>query len=128
MRLDIGLLVLRIMAGGMMLLSHGWAKLANYGTIAGQFPDPLGMGAGFTLGVAIFAEFFCSLLVILGLSTRLATLPLIGTMLTAALVVHAADPFERKEFALLYLSCFVTIFLTGPGTFSLDALAKLRRR
>ncbi|MBY0371161.1 DoxX family protein [bacterium] len=128
MRLDMGLLFLRVFAGGMMLLSHGWAKLSNYGTLATTFPDPLGMGVGFTLGVAIFAEFFCSLLVVLGLSTRLATIPLIGTMLTAAFVVHAMDPFDKKEFALIYATCFITIFLTGPGAFSLDAFARLRGR
>lgn len=127
MRLDVGLLFLRVSAGGLLLFGHGLGKLLGYSTYVTQFPDPLGMGATFTLLVAIFAEFFCALLVIIGLSTRLATLPIIGTLLTAAVIVHAADPWSKKEFALLYAVPFIAILLTGPGTFSLDGMLKLRQ-
>jgi len=127
MRLDIGLLFLRIFPGGMLVLAHGLPKIQNYSAMSTQFPDPLGLGPTFTLLTAIFAEFFCGILVVLGLSTRLATLPIIGTLLTAAIVVHAADPWSKKEFAMLYAIPFIALFFTGPGAFSLDGLIKLRR-
>ncbi len=126
MRLDLGLLLLRVGAGGMLLFAHGLGKLNNFSTYSEQFPDPLGMGAVLTLIVAIFAEVFCAALVMLGLSTRLACLPIVGTLVTAAVVVHAADPWSKKEFALLYALPFIALLFTGPGTFSLDAMMKLR--
>jgi putative oxidoreductase len=117
---DWGLLILRIAVGALMLGSHGWAKLSSYGTMAGQFPDPIGLGSTPSLILAIFAEFFCSLALILGLATRWATIPLIVTMLVAVLVVHADDPWSKKEFALLYLVPLVTLLVAGPGRFALD--------
>ncbi len=126
MRLDLGLLFLRLMSGGLMLFGHGLGKLMSYSGMANSFPDPLGMGPTLTLVVAIFSEVFCALLLMIGLSTRLAALPLLGTMVTAAFVVHAADPWSKQEFALLYAVAYATLFLTGPGSFSLDAVFKVR--
>lgn len=110
-----------------MLFGHGLGKLMSYSGMAATFPDPLGLGSTFTLIVAVFSEVFCALLVMVGLSTRLATLPLIGTMVTAAFVVHAGDPWSKQEFALLYAVPYATLFLTGPGALSLDGLFKVRR-
>jgi putative oxidoreductase len=109
-----------------MLFGHGLGKLMSYSGMASSFPDPLGMGSTLTLIVAIFSEAFCALLLMVGLSTRLAALPLIGTMLTAAFVVHAGDPWSKQEFALLYAVPYVTLFFTGPGALSLDAFFKIR--
>lgn len=41
---------------------------------------------------------------------------------TAFLVFHAEDPFGEKELALLYLSAFTVLLVTGPGRFSIDGL------
>ena len=58
----------------------------------------------------------------LGLVTRFSALPLIILMLVAVTVIHADDPWGKKEFALLYLIPFVTVFLAGPGKYSLDKI------
>ncbi|MEZ6187101.1 MAG: DoxX family protein [Planctomycetota bacterium] len=73
------------------------------------------------MALAVFAEFFCAALVVLGLGTRLALIPLITTMLVAMLLVHGADPWPKKEPAFVYLVMFGTLFLCGPGRWSLDA-------
>ena len=57
----------------------------------------------------------------IGLKTRLASVPLIVTMIVAAFIVHAGDPFAKKELALVYLVGFLAIFFTGPGEYSVDA-------
>ena len=119
---SLGLLFLRVLSGGMMLLGHGWAKLAGFAEIAPKFPDPLGLGSTtFSLALAVFAEVFCAAAVMVGIATRLAAIPLVVTMLVAAFVVHSDDPWAKKELALLYVAPFLTLVFTGPGKFSFDA-------
>nr|WP_320023764.1 DoxX family protein [uncultured Draconibacterium sp.] len=113
------LLLLRLTTGGFML-THGYSKLQHLLAGEMQFGDPLGLGPEVSLVLAVFAEFFCSILIMLGFGTRLAVIPLIVTMAVAAFIVHAADPFGRKEMALLYLVGYVILLLTGSGKISVD--------
>ena len=125
---DVGLLVARLGAGGFMLFAHGIAKISNFSEMSAKFPDPLGfLGSEMSLVLAIFAEVLCSALVMLGLVTRLAALPLCATMFFAAFVVHGGDPWAKKELALLYLVVFAAIALTGGGKLSLDTVIRRRR-
>ena len=120
--LDILSVVLRVTIAAFML-THGLGKLnllASGNEI--QFADPFGMGATFSLVLAVFAEVVCSILIGFGLVTRFATIPLIATMLVATFIVHGDDPFAKKEFALLYLLVYLVIFVVGSRKFSLDAL------
>jgi putative oxidoreductase len=126
--ISLGLLVLRVGVGAMMLLGHGWAKLAGFGTLSDSFPDPLGIGSTASLVLAITAEALCSLLLILGLGTRFAAIPLLVTMLVAAFVVHGGDPWAKKELALLYAVPFLTLILTGGGSWALDSVLEIRRK
>lgn len=114
------LLFLRILVAAVML-THGYGKLqllTGEGPV--QFADPIGIGASASLVLAVLAEFVCSILLIFGLGTRYAVIPLLVTMLVAVFVVHASDPFMRKELPLLYAGVFLFIGLVGPGSFSLD--------
>ncbi|GAB5548139.1 MAG: DoxX family protein [Sandaracinaceae bacterium] len=119
--LDVGLLVLRVTIGSMMLLGHGLPKLMTFGEKLHRFPDPIGVGSEVSLTLAVFAEVVCAGLIAVGFATRLATIPLLVTMLVAALVIHGDDPWARKEFALLYAVPALTLLLTGPGKLSVDA-------
>lgn len=65
---DIALLLLRIFVG-IMMLTHGVAKIENFSALKANFPDPVGLGAGFSLLLITCAEVGCSLLVIVGLVT-----------------------------------------------------------
>jgi putative oxidoreductase len=118
---SVGLLILRVAFGSMMLV-HGIPKLMGFSEMADQFPDPLGMGSQLSLVAAIGAEVGCSLLLIFGLGTRFAAIPLAITMMVALFVVHASDPWKVKELAAVYLAVYVSLALTGPGQFSLDHL------
>lgn len=117
----LSLLVLRLLGGGGMLALHGVPKLLAFSEKAATFRDPLGVGSTASLALAIFAEVVCSVLLILGAFTRLAVVPLLVTMLVAAFVVHAADPWSKKELALLYVAIFLPLLLAGPGRWSVDA-------
>jgi putative oxidoreductase len=118
--LNLMFLVLRVTIGAFML-THGYGKLQT--VLAGgeiQFMDPFGLGQAASMYLAVFAEFFCSILLILGLATRLATIPLIVTMLVAVLVAHGNDPFEKKELALHYLLVYIVLLVCGAGKYSID--------
>ena len=119
---NIALLVLRVVIG-IFMLTHGWGKMETlFGSEPIQFADPIGLGATFSLALTVFAEVLCSILIIIGLGTRLAAIPLLITMLVAAFIVHANDGFGKQEFALLYGVIYLTIALVGAGKYSLDYL------
>lgn len=122
---DVSLLIFRVFTGFFMLYGHGWGKLMNVFSGNFQFLDPLGLGPTVSLILAAFAEGICSLLVIVGFYTRGAALVLVLNMAVAFLFVHLFnDPFSGMEKALLFLVMFLTIFLLGPGKYSLDAKSK----
>jgi putative oxidoreductase len=120
---QIGKLALRLLVGGFML-THGLPKLQNFEDLSTVFPDPLGVGSSLSLGMIVFAEVVCSILLILGLFTRLASIPLIIGMAVAAFLIHANDPFNVKEMALLYMGIYVVIALIGAGKYSVDYLLR----
>ncbi|SKB29617.1 DoxX family protein [Daejeonella lutea] len=126
--IDIALLVARL-GIAFLMLTHGIPKLMmllSGGQV--QFPGMLGMSPEFSLSLAVFAEVFCSALILTGFATRLATLPLIATMLTAVLLVHASDPFAVKESGLNYLVVYIVLLFAGSGKFSVDYLVSQNRK
>lgn len=116
---DIALLLLRVGAGALML-THGFPKLMRILDGNLQFGDPIGIGPAASLILVTFAEFFCSLFVMAGLMTRASLIPLMFAMAVAAFIAHAGDPFGDKELPIFFLISFITLFLTGPGKYSLD--------
>ena len=119
---SLGLLILRLGAGGLLLSGHGWAKIAHFSERAAPFADPLGVGSALSLALVVFAEVFCAALVAVGLATRLASIPIIIFLFVAAFLQHADAPWSKKELALVYLVPFLAILATGGGRFALDAL------
>ncbi|RFS18100.1 DoxX family protein [Emticicia sp. C21] len=119
-QVSLAIFLLRLGFAG-LLATHGYDKLQSFLAGDHDFPDPLNVSPVVSHGLTVFAEFFCSLLLIMGLFTRLASAVLIICMLVIAFIVHGADPLGDKEQALLYFIGFLVIFLTGPGKYSLDA-------
>ncbi|WP_370896299.1 DoxX family protein [Chryseobacterium gossypii] len=125
---DIILLIVRVFIGFSML-SHGFPKLLTL--LEGEkieFFDFLGLGPQISLILTVFAEFVCSILLILGLFTRVALGFLIFTMIIAGFVVHSADPFKTKELSLIYLSVYLLLMAFGAGKISVDRMIEKRKR
>lgn len=124
---DLAILLLRV-GTSLMLLTHGWAKITNFSERLNNFADPIGLGPAVSLQLVIFAEFFCTIFLMLGFMSRVFLIPLIINMAVIVFVVHGDDPFNRQELSLMYLLVFVVLLFTGPGKLSLDGQILKRRR
>ncbi len=114
------------LALGWVFVESGWGKLQNLPKVVAFFTD-LGIPAPqFQAPLAAGTEFVCGVLVLLGLATRLASLPLIGTMIVAIGTARASelagpsDLFGFIEF--LYIALLLWLGAYGPGPISLDGL------
>ncbi|MCK5369271.1 MAG: DoxX family protein [Cyclobacteriaceae bacterium] len=117
--INLALLVLRIVTSSMML-THGGPKFLRLLDGNMKFGDPIGIGSEVSFLLVVFAEFFCSIFIILGMGTRLASIPLLITMLVALLIAHGADPLLDHVNVLGYIVTYVILFFTGSGKYSLD--------
>ena len=102
------------------MLTHGIPKLMKFSENLSDFRDPLGLGSSISFLGTVFGEVLCASTIILGLYTRLSAVGLGFVMAVAAIIVHADDPFTRKEKSLLFLVSMILILFTGPGKYSLD--------
>ena len=119
---DVALLLARV-GIALLMLTHGFPKLMLlFSDAAGQFPSVIGMSAEVSLALTVFAEVFCSVLVLAGFATRLAVIPLTITMLVAVFLIHVSDPFSAKEPALHYLLVYIILLFAGSGRYSVDYL------
>ncbi len=123
-RNHMGIAFLRICVGALML-THGYPKLLMLlqGEGAGWM-DPLGIGGTLSLALCCFAEFFCSLAIIAGLLTRLASLVLVLNFWVVVFFANKEASWAQTELPALYLVCFITLVCTGSGRFGIDHLVR----
>ena len=121
---DVGLLVLRVFTG-VLLIHHGYEKLANIENFAAAFVRPLHLPFPITLSyLAAFSEIVGSWLLITGLLTRLGALAIAGTISVAIYHAIAINGFNiyLLELLGLYFAAAAMVLTAGPGRFSLDEL------
>ena len=118
---DLAALLLRLLFGGLMMY-HGYQKIENYDSILPMFTDLLGIGSKLSFNLLIFAEFFCGMLVMLGIVTRLAVLPILFSMAVAYFMAHEKDSFQVKELAFILMLLGIPVLVLGSGTYSVDRL------
>jgi len=115
------MLVLRL-GMGILMMMHGYQKLIHFGEMKNGFMNLMGIGSTMSLALLVFAEFFCSLFIILGLFTRLADIPLVISCSVALFKAHNLDIFGKGELISLFLIGFLVILLLGPGRASVDSM------
>jgi putative oxidoreductase len=119
---------------GLVFTIAGWAKLKDLDRIVATFRE-LGIPApGFQAGLVATVELVGGILLILGLATRFAAVPLFITMVVAILTAIRPQIHNFSDFVdlqeLAYIVLLVWFFFAGAGALSLDHLIarRLRRR
>lgn len=119
--ISFSLLLLRLAFGGLMI-PHGFQKLTSFAAKSSSFPDPFHISPSLSMAAVIFAEFFCAVFIVVGLMTRLSTIPLIIGMSVALFHAHQGKVFGEGETATLFLFGYLALLFAGPGKFSMDRL------
>lgn len=123
---DLGILLLRLVFGGLFIYI-GYGKIEHYQQYLPLFKDYTGLGVKTSYNLVIFAEFFCGILVTIGLLTRLAVIPILITMIVVIFIALKDKGFNDKQLPFLYLILSLVIFILGSGKYSTDALLFKRR-
>jgi putative oxidoreductase len=121
---NLGLLLLRLTFGLQLALLHGLPKAQSFAAKASSWADPLHIGPRNSLIGTIAGELVCSVLLAVGLATRLAALGVAFTMAVAAFLVHRGFAWGPRELAMVYLAAALAIAALGPGRYSLDAVLR----
>jgi putative oxidoreductase len=99
----------------------GMTKVASWDTTIALFRDeymvPI-LPPEIAASLAATAELTCPVLLVAGLATRLATLPMLGMTFVIEVFVYPEQWIEH----LMWASILVLILTRGPGALSLDHL------
>jgi putative oxidoreductase len=121
----LGPLLVRVSLASVFIVT-GWGKLHSLPKVTAFFTE-LGIPMpGFSAGMVSCVEFFGGILILLGLFTRLAAIPMAVSMLVAIFTAKlgevdgVASFFAFNEFT--YFACFVWLVVAGAGAVSLDWL------
>src|SRR5919201_2107093 len=118
---------------GVVFIGTGWGKLHSLPKVIDFFTE-LGIPApGFNAVLASTAEFVCGALLLIGLLSRLATIPLIVTMIVAIITAKSenlhgiSDLLGFEEWTYIVLALWILV--AGAGPLSLDRVLQnvLRR-
>ena len=119
---------------GVVFIGTGWGKLHSLSKVTDFFTE-LGIPApGFNAALASTAELVCGTLLLIGLLSRLASIPLIVTMIVAIIAAKSenlhgiSDLLGFEEWTYIVLA--VWILVAGPGPISIDRVLRnlVRRR
>lgn len=117
---DCGMLLLRVAVALEIAIVHGFKKIGVGVAQAENIPNPLHLPEAFNNVFAIAANIVFPFFVLIGLFTRLATLPTLAVTLTGYFVVHRNDSLLLKDTPFIYSLIFLVILILGPGKYSLD--------
>jgi putative oxidoreductase len=119
---NFALLVQRVATGLLMLIGHGLPKISKFSDLSSSFPDPFHIGHRQSLILVILAELFCSMLMVLGLFTRIVAFVLVLDLSVAVFIYHHGQPLKDVDLGAIYLTSIFTIMILGPGRVSVDGM------
>jgi putative oxidoreductase len=111
---------------GYFFLETGWGKVHDLGALSQRFvqwgiPMPT-----FNATLSAYTELIGGTLILVGLLTRLASIPMVINMVVAVIAVKMKEVGSVNDFVELdeplYALMFLWLFFVGPGWVSLDHL------
>ena len=117
---NISLLIYRILLALELFRVHGLKKFRIENGQKEHVPNPLHLPEKLNAFVATFSDTVVPFLVMLGLGTRLAIVPVIGVTAIGYFVVHRKDSLEVKDVPYMYTLSFLFLLVIGAGTYSVD--------
>lgn len=129
-------LLLGRLAVGPLFLSTGWGKLNDLAKVTDFFSSlhiPL---PAFNATLVGYSELICGAALVVGLLTRLATIPLIVSMVVAIITARSDDVAGLFDLVGLeeftYLALLAMLLILGPGRVAIDSwltsrIEKMRR-
>lgn len=119
---NLAMFILRV-GSGVLMIPYGYDKLVHFAQYKSGFMNFIGMGSTISLALVVFAEFFCSVFLIMGLFTRLVAGILLFEMVVVVFDAHKMDIFKGDaEHGMQYLIGYIAIILLGAGKASLDGI------
>jgi putative oxidoreductase len=128
--INLGLLLIRLIIG-LLMAFYGYEKLSHFSEMAAsdfwlKNVSFFGLSSKIALGLTVFAELICSILLILGLFTRISLFFLAFCMAWIFLVVFPMSILDKGDNgyqfndAFVYFMVYLGLFFTGSGKYSLD--------
>ncbi|MVT12022.1 DoxX family protein [Chitinophaga tropicalis] len=117
---NLALLIYRVLLALELFRVHGLKKFRVENGQKEHVPNPLHLPEKLNAFVATFSDTVVPFLVMLGLGTRLAILPVIGVTAIGYFVVHRKDSLEVRDVPYMYTLSFLFLLVIGAGTYSLD--------
>jgi putative oxidoreductase len=125
-------LLLARLTVGVLFVSTGWGKVHDLGKVADYFAELKIPMPALNAFVASWTELIGGSLLVIGLASRLASVPLVVTMIVALITAKRAEihglPDLFGEIEWTYLALLVVIAIVGPGKASVDGFIAKRRR
>jgi putative oxidoreductase len=123
---------------GWVFVTSGWGKMHNLDKVIGFFTSLALPAPSFCAHLVAYTEFIAGILLIAGLATRLASIPLIIIMIVALRTALAdklaggpVEDFSNLTFIpeYLFIPMLLWLMIAGPGKVALDAfIARKYRR
>lgn len=120
-RINTALLVARMLFA-IVLGYDGIFKAVTFSGFSEDFPNPLGIGSVDTAILFIVVELVCALLVLLGVVTRLAAIPVAFIMLIAFSDAQGDYGMGSRYVPILFCAFFLQLLFTGAGRYSIDQM------
>jgi putative oxidoreductase len=113
---------------GALFVFTGWGKITHIDKIVEYFAGLNIPAPEIQARLAAFSELGCGALLVVGLLTRLASIPLIVIMIVAILTAKLDDIHSFNDFVgsseYLFILLLIYLVITGPGPLSLDKVLK----
>lgn len=118
-------LLARVVLAAVFLVT-GWGKVHNLAKVTEFFASLHIPAPGLNAALAGYSELICGALLLVGLASRFASIPLIVTMIVAIVTAKLDDVHSLRDVLVLeeftYIVLLVYVLVSGPGLVSLDTV------